>query len=143
MLRDQVKEHISGLSDLDLADYIRIGSDAFAPEAVDFARQELERRNLDQFYRAELEEEAAVRGTERAIKTARRMAEPLRLRGRVLAFIIGMLGGFHLFLDFFVDHGDGEYRRSQDRRKFMLLGLMTSILLLVIYAVESSFAPKL
>jgi hypothetical protein len=142
MLRDQVKEYISRLSDQDLTDYIRTGTEAFDPEAVDFARQELERRNLDPAQRADLEEEAAIRGAERHIEIARQIAEPLPLRGRIFAFMAGMLFGFHVLLEYFVDHGDGPYRRSQDRRKFMLLGLMTTILLLVIYAMECSFTPK-
>ncbi len=46
MLRVQVKETISKLNDAQILEYVLTGERLYDPEAVDFARQEMARRNL-------------------------------------------------------------------------------------------------
>lgn len=46
MLYEQTKNHILGLSDADLVEYVLTGARMYEPDAVAFAREELNRRNL-------------------------------------------------------------------------------------------------
>jgi hypothetical protein len=54
MLRPQVKDHILALSDAALLQYVLTGPRLYEPEAIAFAREELQRRPLTTEQRAEL-----------------------------------------------------------------------------------------
>jgi hypothetical protein len=135
MLREQVKEYISGLSDPDLVEYVQIGTGLYEPNAVSYAEQELDQRQIDPDRLAELLDEAQCRIAHKKAEAARQAAQPLSSRGKMIAFAAGFFGGWHVILDLIVDHGDEKSRRSQDRRKFMLLGLTTVLFIVMLFAV--------
>ena|ERR1700722_553418 len=135
MRREQVKEYITGLGDADLVEYIHAGTAIYEPDAIAFAREELDRRRFSPAQLAELEEIADSRIAEKAMEVSRQAAQPLGLRGRILAFVLGLFGGYHAILDLFVDHGEDGRRRDHDRRKFTLLGLATVLFVIVLYGI--------
>lgn len=89
MLHEKTQEYVRGLSDGDLVSYVEIGTKAYEPEAVAFARRELGKRNLDPEFVAAYQtvvraQVGVARAAERAIST-----RSLDRDGKVVAFVFG------------------------------------------------------
>ncbi|HEX4124505.1 MAG TPA: hypothetical protein VHY37_07240 [Tepidisphaeraceae bacterium] len=137
MLTDRVKEHIQGLGDQQLAEYLAAGEQLYEPAAVDFAAEEFARRNLDTETADKLIAAAAASiETETAANEAI-ANEPLDRDGRALAFVSGIL------CPVMVHHTLGawakmkvrkEHRKAQETMRFFLFGLALDIAALAITA---------
>src|SRR5437660_1596444 len=98
MLPELAKEHISQLSDVDLVEYILTGTPLYLPEAVEYARAELERRRVDDAQIDQLCEVAEQRISIAEAAAVEQALRPLGTAGRTGAFLIGMLGGWHVLV---------------------------------------------
>lgn len=137
MLYERARDHISNLSDQDLAEYVKEGTEMYDPEAVAFARQEMERRGVSAEQLRELESQAEARIEQRNAEAEEMAKRPLGTTGRILAFAGGFIG-FPLLI-FLIASGRmrdrGEYRKARELRHmgfmgfavFMLLGMVAGI----------------
>jgi|SRR5579859_3054702 len=141
MLTDRGKEHIQSLDDQQLAEYIAAGEQMYERDAIEFAREEFSRRNLDQGTVAQLEAEAKLQ-VEADVRVREAIAvEPLDGDGKALAFIGGLLGLALAPKAFFVWNGmetNGQYQRAKDVKRWFLLGLTINILALILLGIVLS-----
>ena len=84
-----VKEHIEGLSDPELIEYVLTGTELYEPEAVEFARLEVGRRNLSLGADDQVTVDAAQRVLDRRISEFRAASRPLGWGARILAVCFG------------------------------------------------------
>ena len=140
MLTDRAKEHIQSLDDQYLAEYIAAGELMYERDAIEFAREEFSRRNLDQGTMAQLEAKAKVHQEAEASKRETLAAEPLAHDGKLLAFVGGLVGLAIAPRVFFVWNGmeaKGEYQKARDVIRWFLRGLAINIVALTILGVVS------
>lgn len=92
MLRDQTRQYISSLSDVELITYLSEGG--YEPEAIEFAMQQAASRKIDPARLAELESQAQAQAHARVAERAEAAAAPLGSLATTLSFIagIGLLG---------------------------------------------------
>jgi hypothetical protein len=115
MLHAQTTKHILGLTDEALADYVATGVEMYEPEAVEFARQEFTRRNIDSALLAKAE--AAVVALRRTYWAQAEQAAvaPTDWADKAIAFVGGMLFPLMrlpLVLWFLRLQGRGEHRKA-------------------------------
>ena len=92
MLTDQARNYIVGLSNEELAKYLRAAPETYEPEAVAFARAEFDRRGLDPAVASRLDAEAAVLTSAEEIERASAAQRPLDGWGKTNAFLAGCFG---------------------------------------------------
>jgi hypothetical protein len=123
MLGEMVREYISGLSDADLIEY-SLNTD-YEPDAITFARQEIDRRKLSPEDVAVLEAEANQRIELRQREIAAAAERPLSKSGKTLAFVSGFIilfGNFPRFLANTKFETKGELRKVREVRRFATYG---------------------
>jgi hypothetical protein len=133
MLHEQVKEHISQLSDEDLAEYVEASPNQYEPEALAFAHFELERRNIDSTRAAVLHAEAKTHVATKAVEASAAEMLPLTVEQKVWSFIggcfIGSLIALLLLLFAWTRFRQrGEYLRASQMWRFVLFGVGFMIL---------------
>lgn len=115
MLHAETTKHIRGLTDEALADYVATGVEMYEPEAVEFAREEFARRNIDPALLARAQNAVvAVRHTYWA-QAERGAVAPADWADKVIAFVGGMLFPLMwlpLVLWFLRLLGRGEHRKA-------------------------------
>jgi hypothetical protein len=82
-LREQVREFIRSLSDEQLVTYIITGVDTYEPAAVNFAKVELIRRNVDPDTLAKLTAEQTNFGSENRASKEEAAGQPFEIFRRV------------------------------------------------------------
>ncbi len=117
-----VENYITSLSNADLLVYIKAGPERYLPEAIEFAQEELTRRNLS----SEQFKEVAVELKERVTTFVATSTRSLAMPYKIIAFLCGFLCGIPLLL--FIPvliryHEQGEYRKIRDVWFFGLFGL--------------------
>jgi hypothetical protein len=132
-LSDRVREHICGLSDEQLVTYIIVGIDVYEPQAVEFAREEFQRRALDPALVSKLTNEAVGRLQAEREAQAEAAGRPLDFLSIVFAFCAGftVIGLFSLALRDARFRMAGEDRKSAQLWKSAGVGLMTLIVTVV------------
>jgi hypothetical protein len=134
MLLEQTRDYISKLGDEELIEYVLEG--IYEPEAIAFAKQEIERRNLDPQRAHELAAVAQEHVEARRAEEVARDNRPLGWVGRTLAF----LGGFccliwPLVITWFIlDDGSNTQRRN-DVVEWAGIGFCTALIIGMIYAI--------
>ena len=139
-ISDRTREHVQSLDDQQLATYIAVGERMYERDAIDFARQEFSRRNLDGQTVVALEAEAARQDEAEAIQQKVIASEPLDGSGKVLAFIGGLFGIAFALKAFFVWNGmdmRGEYRKAKSVKRWFLLGFAFNVVVLTIVIIVS------
>jgi hypothetical protein len=91
-MKKDIAEYIRSLSDIDLLEYVKTGIEAYTPDAVAFAEQELSRRSLNPDQLADLDRQRVERAKVRSEEIAQVAAQPLATKWRAILFILGMLG---------------------------------------------------
>jgi hypothetical protein len=131
MLYEQTKSHIGQLNDAELAEYIQIGTEAYEPDAVNFAREEYRRRALDPRILSDAVDADTSRDTARVASAS----QPLETAEKVAAFFKGMVGIFAPWALLLPHPANvfGEHQRNRQRRRYRLAGFALVILLLVLY----------
>jgi hypothetical protein len=124
MLRDAIQEHIRGLSDDELAEYVQAGVEMYEPEAVEFAREEFARRNLSPEMIVQKTEVARDRLAVAQAAEREAASQPLDRDSRLLAFTLGwtILTPIWLFKWLGMQHR-GEYQKSRDLLRFGFAGM--------------------
>lgn len=131
MLLEQTRDYISDLSDGELIEYVLEG--IYEPDAIAFARQEIERRQLDPQQMQQLEAVAQERVDAKRAHIAEVMNEPLGCTGRTLAFMGGFFMGFTLhFIIWIVLDRKCETRKQKDIREFALAGFYTLLISILV-----------
>ncbi len=126
-----IGDYISSLSDADLLEYVKAGTQSYLPEAIAFAQAELSRRNLPPEKLIEAENQLRERDT--ALQAI--AGEPLSWPNRVAAFIFGILGAPVVFPMWLRCRDDGEHRKARDMLLFGLAGFGFQIFLLLAYLI--------
>lgn len=127
MLNARTREHISGLNNEALIEYVTVGLDLYEPEAVEFAREELNRRNIEPELHAKLRVEVSHAVDAQVSAEIAKEFRPLARWGRILAFIFGwaILSRFWLviwvviWLNMYLRH---QYQAARDLWRFGFLG---------------------
>lgn len=133
MLPELGREYIRKLNDPDLVEYILTGTNLYLPEAVAYAKEELEQRGLAPLRFDELRGEAARRVAAKEALAIEVASRPLGLAGKIAALLLGSLGGVHFILHMLA--GDRpESRRGKDWQKFERIGFFGLISLIVLVA---------
>lgn len=125
MLAEMTQQYILRLSDSDLIEYVVEG--IYEPEAIEFAKREIERRNLDSEKFHQLE--AAARGRVE-VKQAEIVAaanQELSPTGKTFAFILGFFGfvSFWLFIAWLAFDNTGKTQKKKDLIGFAVYGFAT------------------
>jgi hypothetical protein len=133
-LHDRAREHILGLSDSELAEYIAAGITLYEPEAIEFARKEFNRRNIDPSLAEQLQAEAIQRENVRVTTASEAAALPLDGGMKFMSFLGGMFitSLLALMLLLFAWHGyrqRGELRRASEMWRFVGYGFGAILLL--------------
>jgi membrane protein implicated in regulation of membrane protease activity len=123
MLDESVQSHISGLTDEDLLEYIRAGTEMYRPDAIEYAHRELEHRGLSQ-------EQIVVLLNDRLRDNERIASLPLGWPWRIVLLIVGIPGLLLLLLLWRRFREDGEHRKFRDT---LLFGLTGTVIQLIIY----------
>jgi hypothetical protein len=130
IVQKEVEQYIWNLSDIDLLEYTRI--DTYLPEAVQFAKEELARRNLTSECLVAIEKELDDRTKTRAEETKAAASEPLAFGWRFAVFLCGLCGVLP-WLPFVASwrrfSGEGARRKNRDMWVFCLLGFFPAIIL--------------
>src|SRR5438874_285924 len=90
MLHEQARNHIVGLTDEELAEYIQGGTELYQHEALEFAREEFSRRNLSPEAIQRLAADASDHINSRNQVALESASRPLGSGGRIAAFIAGL-----------------------------------------------------
>jgi hypothetical protein len=141
MLTDRAKEHLASLDDGQLAEYIAAGELMYEADAIEFARDEFSRRNLDQGTVALLEAQAQLQLEAEAEWREAIAAQPLDGAGKVLAFVGGLLGlavAPKAFFAWLRMDMNGERQKARDVKRWFLAGLVINIVVLVVWLVSYS-----
>jgi hypothetical protein len=129
MLLEQTRSYIVALSDADLLRYVRTGVEEYEPDAVTFAQQEFERRNLDATRITELTTIVADQRRGESIAATELATAPLSRKGRVFAYIAGLfLFGmpFLFVLSITAQYKNrGEMNKADEVCSYFILGLLT------------------
>ena len=125
----ETKEHIRGLSDIELLEYKKM--DTYLPEALEFAQQELRRRNLSPEQLSALEHELS-----QEFQQLEKIAHaPLSNFSRVSVFICGLFFGmpFIIFIPLMLRFAEEGARLKQKELWFIgLLGLVLGLVATVL-----------
>jgi len=137
-LSEQTRDFILGLGDVDLAEYVETGTTLYEPEAVEFARREFQRRNIDlNIDLNQVKVEVAARKNETVELGAAAAELPLHGALKFVAF----LGGFFItsllpiVLLMVASHGfrqRGELRRASEMWRFVGYGVITLLSLFML-----------
>lgn len=129
-MQKEVEQYIRSLSDIDLLEYSR--TDTYLPEAVQFAKEELARRNLTSERLVATEKELGDRTKTRAEETKAAASEPLAFEWRLAVFLCGLCGVLP-WLPFVASwrrfSQQGARRKNLDMWVFCLLGFLPAIIL--------------
>jgi hypothetical protein len=135
MALEQVQDHIRSLSNDALTEYIITGTEVYEPDAIAFAREEFQRRNLDPTHVRQMEAEANAKLDVKAELAAEAAARPLDFDDKLLAFWHGLHGPFALHklavqeAAFFKQ---GEDRKVSEMWRAARYGFATIVLALVV-----------
>ncbi len=120
----QAQEHIHNLTNDELMEYIEEGVALYDPDAIAFARQELDRRDVVPERLAQMESNAEMRVGQRSADTHEIATRCLGTWGRILAFIAGMF--FFPLLPMLIAwnrfKGRGEHRKARELWLFAGIG---------------------
>jgi hypothetical protein len=123
MLTEPARNHILNLSDEGLAEYILSGSEFYQPEAVELAREEFERRQLDPGRIAVIEAATLTRIAARQEVTQAAATRPLDFWDKVYVFTSGPLH-FHFLIEWFNHDISGERLRARQSLQYGCLGTL-------------------
>jgi hypothetical protein len=129
-MKKEIEQHIRNLSDIDLLEYIKTGTEAYAPEAVAFAEQELSGRGITGDPLRALEEQLAKRTDERKEEAKATATKPLGTGWRIAVFLCGVFFGIPLLLfvpSYLRFREEGAKRKNRDMWLFALAGLALQI----------------
>ena len=148
MLTELGKERIRALSDSDLVEYVQMGTGMYLPEAIDYAQEELQRRELSEAHIAELCYEADERIAAKEAFAVEIASRPLGSGGKVGAFLLGFFGfctGYHFIIHLLArDHP--ENRRAEDWQRYELIGFgsfwAAAFVVAIIFAILKIAANK-
>jgi hypothetical protein len=115
----KIQEHIRSLSNADLIQYLNVPPDTYLPEAVAFARQELDGRHLSAEQVSVAEQEVAAREVQK-IETANAPLDPV---WQCFTFItlLGVVWVLPVWLTF---KRSGRQRMARDLLKWWLAGVI-------------------
>jgi len=132
MLREQTRDYISKLSEEGLIEYVLEG--IYEPEAVAFAKQEIERRHIDPQRFSQLHAVAAGRVEVHRAEAEATDSRPLGRIGKTFAFIGGFCGLiWPLFLAWmFLDNGSNTKKRK-DIWTWAAAGFCTALFVVVLF----------
>lgn len=139
MLREQTKEYIYRLSDVDLMEYIQTGTLMYLPEAVEYAQDELDRRKLTPVQISEIGREASQHIAAKTRMAIANNSRPLGWGGRLAAFLFGLCLGFHFLLHMLAEDPP-ETRRAEDWQKFERIGF--GAMIMIVIAICIAFAAR-
>lgn len=142
MLNPRTREHISGLNNQALIEYVTVGLDLYEPEAVEFAREELNRRNIAPELHAKLRVEVSHAVDAQMSEEIAKESRPLARWGRILAFVFGwailspfwLVIWFVIWLNMYLRH---QYQAARDLWRFGFLGWGFSSIVIGGFAVFS------
>jgi len=134
MLHERTRQYIRSLKDVELWEYIQTGTDRYEPEAVAFAREQFEERNLDPEQIGRIEAEAKSRATDEAADRVEAAARHLGPMGKIMAFIGGCLGLPALFylLIWYNFRKQGEHQKARELWVYGFSGLGSVLILAAI-----------
>ena len=126
-MKKDIAEYIRSLSDIDLLEYVKTGTEAYTPDAVAFAEHELSRRSLNPDQLADLDRQRVERAKVRSEEIAQVAAQPLATKWRAILFILGMLGGIPGLAPIYRWHEyrvQGQKQKAHDMFVFWLIGFL-------------------
>jgi hypothetical protein len=129
-MKKEIEQYILNLSDIDLLEYVKTGTESYTPEAIAFAEQELSRRGVTGNLLRAHEEQLAKRIDERKEEAKATSMEPLGTGYRIAVFLCGLFFGIPLLL--FVPswlrfREEGAKRKNRDMWLFALAGVALQI----------------
>lgn len=138
ILDARTREHIAALTDEALIEYIAVGVDVYQPEAVEFAREELSRRNIVPELLARHQEEALLIVNARVRAEIASEFRPLGRWGRILAFIFGWATFTPIWLVAWLRmYSRAQYQAGRDLWRFGMLGWGFWMIVIGIFAAWS------
>jgi hypothetical protein len=128
-LRQQTRDFIIEMSDVDLAEYVTAGTTLYEPAAVEFARREFQRRNIDL---NQVKIEIKARENVEAEVAAVAADLPLHVAMKFMAFLGGFFISFLVPLLFLMaaSYGfnqRGETRRASEMWHFVVYGVLGAL----------------
>ena len=129
----QVELYIQGLSDLELVEYTR--TTTHLPEALEFARIELARRELPPDHLKDIDEQLRLREEARQEEARVIAAEPLNWEWRIAAFLCGVyfaipflifVPAWHRFRE------EGAEQKYKEMWACVLIGLLPALILVIV-----------
>jgi len=135
-MNKRIKQHIRSLSDADLIDYLNAPPDTYLPEAIAFARQELDGRNLSAEQVRAAEEEIATRDAQR-IADANAPLDPAWQS-------FGLSGHFGMLAAWLTFRRTGRQRMARELLHMWIVGFVFWILITIGFVFLYFFvlAPK-
>lgn len=123
-MQKEVEQHIRILSNIDLLEYTK--SKTYRAEAIEFAKEELSKRELSSNQLAALEHKLEQRAKTQTMEMEAAASDPLPTGWRVAIFLCGLFLGIPLLLflpAWFRFREEGARRKNRDMWIFALVGL--------------------
>ena len=145
MLYPETIEHIRGLGDEELAEYVATGVEMYEPEAVEFARAEFDRRQIDPALLARAQ--AGVVAIRHAYwaQAERAAVAPLDWADKAIAFVAGFffLGTFVLIgLKIMRLYERGERRKAAQWPIYAAVGAVAFVVFLLVAALTGLLTTR-
>jgi len=135
MLHEQTREFITSLSDEQLAQYVAVGTEAYEPQAVEFAQEEFARRRLDTQRFVAVQEQAKAQIAEVKAQDAAIATMPLDRLSRFNAFIFGIFILSPLYVLIWLRlESAGAHRKAREIWRFGIMGFGAETVFLVALA---------
>jgi hypothetical protein len=132
MLTEQARQHIQSLGDDELVLCVISGTQIYDEEAIQFARQELERRRLEPTRIAELEASTVTRINAMEESKRAEAEEPFDAWERFYTFLGGPLFFGRLLFEWLGHDLAGRQRRAQQTLQYGCLGIIFWWLVIVL-----------
>lgn len=124
-MQKETEQYIQGLSNVELLEYTK--SENYLPEAIEFAKQELLKRELSPDQLSSVEQELDQQSKKCTGEMESAASEPLSTGWRFAVFLSGLFLGIPLLLfipAWFRFRDEGARRKSRDMWIFALVGLV-------------------
>lgn len=131
MLHERTRDYIRSLKDAELWEYILAGPERYEPEAVAFAREQLEERKIDSEQIARIDADARSRAAQEAAERLEDAARHLGPVAKIMAFLGGCLGlpALLYLLIWYNFRTQGEHQKARDLWTYGLSGLAVVLIL--------------
>lgn len=124
-MQKEIEQHIQSLSNVELLEYTK--SENYCPEAIEFAKQELLKRELSSDQLAAVEQELDQQSKKCTEEMEAAASEPLSTGWRLAVFLSGLFLGIPLLLfipAWFRFRDEGARRKNRDMWLFALVGVI-------------------